>query len=221
MSDTEDEALRAADAADRQVMAWTLKANAELAVSVLMGDRETAGEPVLAALAASRGLARVVDDIQRTLVRQARNRGLSWAAIGEMLHVTRQAAFQRFGGPGETAGTGDTPEVAALLPGAAEEALRVLALFTEQRWEEMRSRFDSRMAQAAPADLLRTVWQKADRERGAFQAMGTPSVRAVSGYTVVDVPMAYERGELLRRVAFNADGQVAGFFVLPAETERS
>ncbi|MER6924724.1 DUF3887 domain-containing protein [Streptomyces spiralis] len=97
----------------------------------------------------------------------------------------------------------------------------MLALFTEQRWEEMRSRFDSRMAQAAPADLLRTVWQKADRERGAFQTMGTPSVRAVAGYTVVDVPMAYERGELLRRVAFDADGQVAGFFVLPAETERS
>ncbi|WP_306192674.1 DUF3887 domain-containing protein [Streptomyces sp. MK5] len=221
MSDSEDNAPGAADAADRQVMAWTLKTNAELAVSVLMGDRETGGEPVLAALAASRGLARVVDDIQRSLVRQARNRGLSWAAIGEMLHVTRQAAFQRFGGPGETAGPGDTPEAAALLPGAAEEALRVLALFTEQRWEEMRSRFDARMAQAAPADLLRTVWQKADRERGAFRTMGTPSVRAVSGYTVVDVPMAYERGELLRRVAFNADGQVAGFFALPAETERS
>jgi hypothetical protein len=33
--------------------------------------------------------------------------------------------------------------------------------------------------------------------------------------------MAYERGELLRRVAFDADGQVAGFFVLPAETEGS
>lgn len=220
MSSTEDPAFSAADAADRQVMGWTLKANAELAVSVPMGERQAGGDPALAALATSRSLSLVVDDIQRSLVRQARGRGLSWAAIDEMLHVTRQAAFQRFGGTADTTGTEDAPEAAALLPGASEAALRVLGHFVERRWDEMRATFDARTAQAAPADLLHTIWQKADRERGAFQAMGTPSVRAVSGFTVVDVPMAHERGDLLRRVVFDADGQVAGFFVLPAGTER-
>ncbi|MFE4956882.1 hypothetical protein ACFRCW_22960 [Streptomyces sp. NPDC056653] len=58
-----------------------------------MGSRERGGEPTLSALAASRTLALIVNDIQHALVHQARNHGLSRAAIGEMLHVTRQAAF--------------------------------------------------------------------------------------------------------------------------------
>ncbi|MFD7206472.1 DUF3887 domain-containing protein [Streptomyces sp. NPDC059893] len=203
----------AADTADREVMGLTLKANAELLAGVLLGSRETGGDPVLSALAASRGLNAVVDDIQRALVRQARSRGLSWAAIGDVLHVTRQAAFQRFGG------TADISQGAQELPGAAEAAMQVLEHFVHQRWDEMRSGFDTRMAQAAPADMLRGIWSKSEREFGPFQEMGTPTVRTISGYTVVDIPVAHERGDMVRRVVLNADGQVAGFFVLRAETE--
>jgi hypothetical protein len=170
---------------------------------------------VLSALAASRQLSHVVDDIQRSLVRQARQAGHSWAVIGEMLGVTRQAAFQRFGGA--AAVSARAPDGEALLPGAAEAGLRVLDHFVSQRWDEMRSGFDERMTEAAQASALREIWQRSDRRLGAFRSMGTPSVRALSGYTVVDVPVTHERGGLVRRVVFNAEGQVSGFFVLPAE----
>ena len=43
----------------------------------------------------------LVDDAIRVLVGQARAEGRTWAAIGEVLHVTRQAAFERFGADDE------------------------------------------------------------------------------------------------------------------------
>ena len=40
----------------------------------------------------------IVEDTLHAPVEQARAAGHTWAEIGEMLHVSRQAAFQRFGG---------------------------------------------------------------------------------------------------------------------------
>jgi hypothetical protein len=43
-------------------------------------------------------LARNADDMLAEAVAQARAEGQSWAAIGEALGVTRQTAWERFGG---------------------------------------------------------------------------------------------------------------------------
>ncbi len=54
-------------------------------------------EPVLEALTAVEGLARVVDQWRARLVRLARTRGAPWTDIGQSLGVSKQAAHERYG----------------------------------------------------------------------------------------------------------------------------
>ena len=72
------------------------------------------------AIAATRSLDMIVEDTLRALVDQARAAGHTWAEIGELLHVSRQAAFQRFG-----AGRRATAEEGVAVPveGAVETAV--------------------------------------------------------------------------------------------------
>jgi hypothetical protein len=46
---------------------------------------------------------------------------------------------------------------------------------------------------------------------------GDPSVISRSGYTVVDIPVTYEKGKRKGRVALDPDARIAGFFVLMSE----
>ena len=62
----------------------------------LVGNWEAAP---LDGLCESAGLARAVDKLQRHLVEQAREAGLTWTEIGEALGVSRQAAWERFSSP--------------------------------------------------------------------------------------------------------------------------
>jgi hypothetical protein len=213
-----DPASLSPEAADREVMGLTLSAGAQLLAGLLQGTQGPGGEVVLSALSASRSLALTVDDMQRTLVRQARAQGHSWAAVGQVLHVTRQAAFQRFGGDvqEDAAAPGGEP-VTASLPGAPEAAARALFLFVTGRFDEMRAGFDARMVQACPVELLGQAHAKVEREVGGFRELGTASTVPRSGFVVVDVPMAFERGDRVGRVTFNGEAEVSGFFVLPGE----
>ena len=54
-------------------------------------------EPLIAALAEAARIAERLDWALLALVGESRSRGLSWAAIGTALGVSRQAAQQRFG----------------------------------------------------------------------------------------------------------------------------
>lgn len=62
----------------------------------LIGNWE--GAP-LDGLCESAGLARAVDKLQRHLVVQAREEGVTWTEIGEALGVSKQAAWERFATP--------------------------------------------------------------------------------------------------------------------------
>ena len=83
---------------DREVMAMLLSTNVQLVNDVLRSDGDASGQVMRALIAATRSLDLIVEDTLRALVEQARRTGHTWAEVGEVLHVSRQAAFQRFGG---------------------------------------------------------------------------------------------------------------------------
>lgn len=201
--------------AERDVMGLLLTTNAELVSGVLRRTTRPDGSDVLAAIAATRSLDLIVDDVLHTLVRQARAEGHTWAAIGDVLRVSRQAAFQRFGGA--TGGDVADAQVMMPLPGAEQKAARIFDLCVRERWEELRAEFDDRMKALVPAAKLVADRQHIEAQFGPFLEMGTPAVMVRSGYTVVDVPLAFERGDRKGRVTFNADGQVAGLFFRPTD----
>lgn len=196
---------------DREVLALMLVENAEMVAEALRDPQRRGADAVLAALGGTHRLRILLEDIVRTLAVEARGEGCTWAAIGEVLHVTRQAAFQRFGGEDSETAT-DLP--AAAMPEGGQRATLLLRQFFAEEWAEMRSGFDERMAEACPADLLDSVRSKLDAELGRLVRMRKPAVRAHGGHTVVDVPLVFDRGIRTGRVAFDAEGRVSGFFVL-------
>ena len=52
---------------------------------------------------------------------------------------------------------------------------------------------------------------------GGYEGMGEPFTRGQAEYTVVEVPLRFEAGDMAGRVVFHADGKVAGLFVLRPE----
>ncbi len=203
---------------EREVMGLVLTTNAELVSRVLRGTGAGAGDgpSVMAAVSATRTLDLIVNDILHTLVRQARAEGRTWAQIGEVLHVTRQAAFQRFGG------ATDDPRaeggVMKPIPGAADKATTILDDWLHERYDEVRRDFDARMVEQCTVEMLEVVRGQTRQTAGESVELGTGAVSVRSGYTVVDVPIAFERGQATGRVAFDADERVAGFFILPSES---
>lgn len=198
--------------AEREVMAVTLMANAELAASVLRGDR-LEGDSVTAAIAATRSLGLIVEDTLRTLVQQARAESHTWAEIGELLRVTRQAAFKRFADDGE-------PEIfddvdVPPLEGAEQTALETLDDLLERRFTQLHTRFNARMGERFSPEVIESHRARLERRHGGVLEVGTPTVGTRLGYTFVDVPVAFEHDELLARVAFDVDGAVAGLALRP------
>lgn len=195
-------------------MATLLLTNAQLVADVLRSDEHDVSGQVLRAIAATRSLDMIVEDTLRTLVRQARAEKHTWAEIGELLHVSRQAAFQRFG-----SGQGPIAEEGAPQPveGAVDAAVAVLQAFLDGRFDDARATFDPRMLEASSVELLADVREKVHQYGGKVQGLGIPIISVRDGYTGVDFPIALERADGIGRVVLDRDGQVAGFFVRPAE----
>jgi hypothetical protein len=195
-------------------MASLLLTNVQLAADVLRADEDDSPGQVMRAIAATRSLDMIVEDTLRALVEQARGAGHTWAEIGELLHVTRQAAFQRFGG-----GTSPIAEdgVAVPVDGAVDAAVPVLQAFLDGRFDDARATFGRRMLDVCSVELLADVREKVREFGGEVQALGTPVVSMRDGYTGVDIPVALERADGTGRVVLDADRQVVGFFVRPAE----
>ena len=200
---------------EREVMGLALTTNAELVAAVLRGAEDPATQSVMAAIAATRTLDMLVDDTLHALVRRARNEGRTWAEIGGVLNVTRQAAFQRFGG-GQTPDTGD--ESLQPIADAGPKAIHILELVLAKRWDELWATFDERVTKLATVEVFESTLATVTSTFGEFVAFGTPTFKVTGDYTVVSVPMALERGDGIGQVSFNADEQVAGLYLLPADT---
>jgi len=207
-------------------MARVAQANAELMVRVLRGDEPVEGDPVMVALAAARSLGVVVEDIQRGLVVRARSDGRTWAEIGDVLHVTRQAVLQRFGGA--PADTGSAPVPPRPMRSAGPKAVELLEHFLDRRWEELRAHFNQRMLDGCSVELLASVRGQIPGKAAEAVDIGAPRVIGLGEHTMVEVPLTFHapldfrRGVRLRhatgRVVFDEAGQVAGFFILPNAT---
>ncbi|MGH3262685.1 MAG: hypothetical protein ACRDNS_11865, partial [Trebonia sp.] len=151
-------------------MATLLVTNVQLVADVLRADEDDSQGEVMRAIAATRSLDVIVEDTLHALVDQARAVGHTWAEIGELLHVSRQAAFQRFGSGSPTVEEG----IAVPVDGAVEAAVPVLQAFLDGRFDDARARFDERMRTACSVGVLADVREKVRAYGGEVQALGTP-----------------------------------------------
>jgi hypothetical protein len=166
-------------------------------------------------VAQARARAQRADEALRTAVDSARSAGHTWQEIGDVLGTSRQAAFQRFGRPLDPR-TG-IPMAQAILPGAADRALALLAEIQANNWARARRGFSRDLAGKLDDAALAAAWARVVGLVGAYEHTGEPLVRQLGDFTVVDVPLSFEAGELVGRISFDADGRISGLLFLNPE----
>lgn len=194
-------------------MGMMLTANAQAAAAVLARPGGSSDGAVLAAIAATRSLSMIVEDTLTALVVQARTEGHTWAQIGEILRVSRQAAFQRFG----AAVVGDPRQGAE--PRLADAERRTISLVADLlagRWEVVENSFTPRMIEILPRELLDSTRARIRESWGDLTQTGPAAVTVQDGLTVVDLPLCFERADASCRTVFNSDGKVSGMLWRPA-----
>ncbi|MBR7829079.1 DUF3887 domain-containing protein [Actinospica sp. MGRD01-02] len=154
----------------------------------------------------------VADAALQLSVDRARAVGHTWQEIGDALGTSRQAAFQRFGKPVHPR-TG-APMTVNPLPDAGRLALEVLEAWMSGRDDELIAKFDDTMRAQLPPDKLAQTWPQLTSLVGAYESCGDPVARPFGEHTIVNVPLEFEGGPMTGRVVFDADGRIAGLFVL-------
>lgn len=155
-------------------------------------------------------------------VAQARAAGHTWAELGDLLGMSRQAAFKRFGHVGAPLATGG----ARTVQDRDEAARAAFADLDAGRIERLRARMSPETADALTAERLRTTWASAVHALGPWQStelLGIeqgerthvdPRDRLV-GSLVVSLALHHERGAWHGRVAYDAADRLIGLLVLP------
>jgi acetyl esterase/lipase len=170
-----------------------------------------ASSPVNAVVVA-RDLAQTADDGLRHAVDRARAAGHTWQELGDVLGITRQAAFQRFGRPVDPR-TGE-PMSTAVLPGAAERATELFTTWAAGAWDDVCQDFGPAVASRLDAAGVASAWARVVAMVGTLERMGEPFARQHGDVTVVDVPLAFEAGDLVGRVRYDSAGSIAGIGVV-------
>ncbi|MGH3534657.1 MAG: DUF3887 domain-containing protein [Pseudonocardiaceae bacterium] len=161
----------------------------------------------------------LAEQVLKLCVAQCRDAGHTWQEIGDVLGVTRQAAFQRFGKPLDPR-TGEPMDKTVRMADAAERALRIVTNVLEGRMDEARQSFNAQVLAAFTDEVRANGLATVAGLVGAFEGFGEsePFVRRIGDHTVVDIPLRYEAGDMKARVAFDADEKVAGIIIIPPET---
>ncbi|GII98295.1 uncharacterized protein DUF3887 [Sediminihabitans luteus] len=146
-------------------------------------------------------------------VEAARQSGVTWAAIGSVLGVTRQAAFQRFGTrkTDERAG----PMQVDMLTEAPARAQALIELLVAERYDAAREVFDPTLADALDANALAEAWTGIGRSFGRLESTGDPVVLQTGEVVVCEMRLELEAGSVTLRTAWNTDGTLAGLYFVP------
>jgi hypothetical protein len=148
----------------------------------------------------------------RLSVDLARTAGCTWQELGDVLGVSRQAAFQRFGHPVDPR-TGE-PMSNATPPGVAGKATQLMIDWLEQRYDHVIADFTDKMLEALPVSGLAAAWAQVIGMIGSYKGMGEPMTRQAGDLSIVEIPLTFEAGEMKARVVYDAVGKVAGLFIL-------
>ena len=157
----------------------------------------------------------LAEQVLRLSVQQARDAGHTWQEIGDLLGVTRQAAFQRFGKPIDPR-TGEPMDKTVHMTDAGERARAIATDVLEGRMDQARPSFNDEVREKFTDEVRLDALATVTGLVGTFEgfADAEPFVRRVGDYTVVDLPLHYEAGEMKARVTFDHDEKVAGLYIL-------
>ena len=85
-------------------------------------------------------------------------------------------------------------------------------------FDKVVARFDQKMSAALPKDKLAGLWEGLAGKVGPFKSVTAVRIQDVPNQPahVVDLTSAFEKMDLVIRVAFNDEGTIVGLFFKPA-----
>ena len=109
------------------------------------------------------------------------------------------------------------PPAAPPPPASRTAALagEVTALLSKGDLDAVAARFSPQMAAALPAERFKQVWGSLPTQLGALRSLGAPVVRSEGGAESAWVPATFANAVVSLRMAFDAEGRLAGLRVLP------
>lgn len=183
----------------------------------------TAAQGQLRAAAANLELARagLTDAVD-----QARSAGQSWADIAEVLGVTRQAAFKRFGRPSDPR-TGKAMAPTMTVSGVVTLTERVFTLLDDGRYESVRALMSANTARTLTREVVLDVWANAIAEVGRLVTCRNTRAElpdgtvlntdeSALGLVIGSTVLECEAGEWVGRLALNGEQQIIGLLVVPS-----
>jgi hypothetical protein len=123
---------------------------------------------------------------------------------------------------GDEPGTSPTEQsegtmgVEELRPKAAEVTDQLAA----GEFSTVHGQFDDNMSSKLAEDGLANAWQSVVATKGFFKSRGEPKqIATPAGQEIFafDTPIEFEQGPMKTRLAFHADGRIAGLFILNPE----
>ena len=99
---------------------------------------------------------------------------------------------------------------------APKEANAVLDAMDAGDFAGVHARFNTTMAAKVSAEQLAQLWKTLPTQVGPLKTRGVARVTERDGYTVVNIPLRYEKAELETIFAFDGDHRIGGFLIRPA-----
>ena len=96
-------------------------------------------------------------------------------------------------------------------------ATRALDHLDAGEYAQLEAMLGADMAKAVPADKLKAVWESLPTQVGKATGRGEPQSMLQDGTTLVQVPLHFEKAELMAKFAIDAGGKVVGFMIQPAQ----
>jgi len=127
--------------------------------------------------------------------------------------------------------TAETTEPAATAPSAADVEAKSIAAACVSRatalldaaekadYGNATRDFDAKMRTAMPPVKFKEQWEVLS-QFGKLQARGQSHLGKGDGYTIVQVPLIFEKTNLVAQIACGSDGRIAGFHVNQAPTPK-
>lgn len=85
-----------------------------------------------------------------------------------------------------------------------------------EKYEAIYARFDSTMKAAMKPAQIAQLMPSLRLQMGSYNTYGEQTTGGAGGYAIVLTRMKFENGDLLMRLAFNADKEISGLFFQPA-----
>lgn len=114
--------------------------------------------------------------------------------------------------------TAEAPAGGAGQEAQAAAARQVVTDLAAGEYEKVVGLFDETMKSQLPAAQVQATWEALVNQAGAFGEVSGVRSEQAQGMDVVVVTCKFERGSIDVKVVFNAEKQVAGLFMTPAET---